>query len=150
MKPVVNGQVQLGHILQMGMMLVVGLGAFYAVSGRADKANEKSVEVAVKMDRMEQFNVAQFDRLKDDMQKGFATIGNQINAMPLIDEKVRSNTAKTAEIAALLSAVAAKLSETDRTAYEAKAAAARLENKVDRIDEQVQRSNAPVPLRQTR
>lgn len=147
MKPMVTGRIELGHILQMGMMLVVGIGAFYAVSGRADKANEKSAEVAIKMDRIELQTGSRFDRLQEEMHKGFNLVRQQIEAMPVMDERVKANAKTLQETVAVLNAVAARLEKIDRDAHDALAASRRLESRVDRLDQQV---NTPVPMRQNR
>ena len=142
-RPLVTGRVELGHLLQMGMMLVVGIGAFYAVSGRAEKATEKSEMVA-----------NQVERLRTDMQTNFNTVSNQITGMPLMAQRVTDNTARTIELASIIEKIAQKLEMIDRAAARAQEISARLENRFDRMEERVgqidREMNAPVKFRPTR
>lgn len=142
-RPLVTSRVELGHLLQMGMMLVVGIGAFYAVSGRAEKATEKSDMVA-----------SQVERLRTDMQTNFNTVSNQITGMPLMAQRVTDNTARTIELASIIEKIAQKLEAIDRAAARAQETAMRLEGRFDRVEERVgqldREINAPVKFRQNR
>lgn len=139
-KVMLSGRVELGQLLQLAGVLVLCVGTYFAMSGRIDEAIRIGNEATKRADKLDATLTVQMEAVKAKMDIGFERMAKQIEAMPLMTDRL-------SQITEQVRGLTAKQGEIDRTAYDAREATKRLELRVDHLDQQV---NAPVAVRQTR
>lgn len=138
-----SGRVELGHLLQLGGILVLCVSTYYAMSSRVDEAIRVGNEATRRADKLEVAFTTQIDGVKLKIDQNFERVGKQIEAMPLVTDRLAQSEVRARDLVAQVQALLKQISETDRMAFDARETAKRLELRVERLE-------APVPLRQTR
>lgn len=147
--PAFQNTISTGQILNAGTLTAAVLSLWFVFgSGRdAKDALAKSDALEVKWEKYQQSIAVQIDGIKLAMLGGFDRVTKQIESLPVITDRMATTDRQVRELYDLQKVLTSAQSATDRTAYDAREATKRLEQRIDALDTAVR---SPVPVRTTR